>query len=114
MVLKRNIPALPESCCLQADVLPIMGIMALLNRHAAFEGGLGISYGVVLAAYGFIALNGKMQRILVHSFLWVLVAISSSYIMYGAMGIITGSSLNTLLVMDRKAVVFPWLAGMRP
>ncbi|EEQ59823.1 hypothetical protein CBFG_03533 [Clostridiales bacterium 1_7_47FAA] len=87
------------------------GIMALLNRHAAFEGGLGISYGVVLAAYGFIALNGKMQRILVHSFLWVLVAISSSYMMYGAMGIITGSSLNTLLVMDRKAVVFPMLAG---
>lgn len=66
---------------------------------------------MVLAAYGFIALNGKMQRILVHSFLWVLVAISSSYMMYGAMGIITGSSLNTLLVMDRKAVVFPMLAG---
>ena len=87
------------------------GIMVLLNRYAAFEGGLGIGYGMVLAAYGFIALNGTMQKVIVHSFLWILVAISSSYMTYGALGIITGRSLNTLLVMGRDAVVFPMLAG---
>lgn len=91
--------------------LAYYGIMVLLNRYTAFEGLLGISYGGILAAYGLIALNGKTQKIMVHSILWILVAISSSYMTYGALGIITGRSLNTLLVMDRGAVVFPMLAG---
>ena len=87
------------------------GVMVLLNRHIAFEGLLGISYAGVLAAYGLIALKGKAQKVIIHSLLWVLVAISSSHLVYGALGIITGISLNTLLVMDRGAVVFPMLAA---
>ncbi|WP_367932235.1 hypothetical protein [Enterocloster citroniae] len=87
------------------------GVMALLHRYAVFEGALGIGYGAVLAAYGLTALNGKTQKIIVHSFLWILVAISCSYMTYGALGIVTGSSLDVLFVMDRNAVVFPMLAG---
>ena len=87
------------------------GVMALLHRYAVFEGVLGIGYGAVLAAYGLTALNGKTQKIIVHSFLWIVVAISCSYMTYGALGIVTGSSLDVLFVMDRNAVVFPMLAG---
>ena len=91
--------------------LAYYGIMVLLNRYIVFEGFLGISYGVVLTAYGLIALNGKAQKVIVHSLLWILIAISSSYMIYGTLGIITGRSLNTLMIMDRDAVVFPILAG---
>ena len=76
--------------------------MVLLNRYIVFEGFLGISYSVVLTAYGLIALNGKAQKVIVHSLLWILIAISSSYMIYGTLGIITGRSLNTqMCIRDR-------------
>ena len=84
------------------------GVMVLLNRHIAFEGLLGISYAGVLAAYGLIALKGKAQKVIIHSLLWVLVAISSSHLVYGALGIITGGARLYFPCWQHVPLNFPW------
>lgn len=85
-------------------------VVTFLNMTSTFEGLLGLGYGLVLIAYGWIALEGSWGEKTAMGFLWVVIALISAYMMFGAIGIITGSSLNRLLESDDSFRVYSAIA----
>lgn len=67
-----------------------------LNLVIEFEGVLGFFYGGVLIAYAFVALEGRLQDFLIAGALWVLIAMVSTYAIFGVLGIVSDKSLQEL------------------
>lgn len=80
------------------------------NIHVQFEGVLGGAYGVVLLIYGLVALKGQIHEMAMISLSWILIAMISAYMMFGALGIMTGESLTLLLNSQEEYRIYSALA----
>lgn len=87
-------------------------VVTALNQMARFEGLLGFSYGLLLAAYGFAALEGRPAEFLLAGLLWVLTALAGTHGIFGIMGIITGESLDMMLGKGDDQLFFASLAAL--
>ncbi len=86
--------------------------VTFLNWLVPFEGVLGFFYGIILIVYAFLALEGSIQDFLTAGILWVLVALISTYGVFGVMGILTEDRLDELLLADGKMVLYASLAAL--
>lgn len=82
-----------------------------LNYFTAFEGILGIGYCLVTAGYGLVALNGDKRKIIAFSFIWLLIAMISSYVMFVVWGIATDKSLKTLMAEEGNIRIYLSIAA---
>ena len=87
------------------------GIITVLNKAVFFEGVLGVGYGVILIIYGCLTLNGKIHEKITMGFLWIVIIILNSYIIWHGIRIISGKELSDLLYSNTGVEIYATLAG---
>lgn len=86
--------------------------VTFLNWLIPFESVLGFCYGIILIVYAFLALDGSPQDFLVAGLLWVLVALISTYGVFGVMGILTAKGLDEMLMTEGEMLLYASLAAL--
>lgn len=76
-----------------------------------FEGVMGFVYGIAVIGYGLAALRGKPGNIIFHGILWMLITIIGTYMAYGALGIVRGSGLRSLVENSSQLGRLVWLSA---
>lgn len=76
-----------------------------------FEGVMGFVYGIAVIGYGLAALRGKSGNIIFHGILWMLITIIGTYMAYGALGIVRGSGLRSLVENSSQLGRLVWLSA---
>lgn len=81
------------------------GVLLFLTRENKFEGISGLAYAAVLLIYGMFALKGRFQEKVLFGILWTLIALVSSYILFGLCGILTSKSLEMLFSEKSNGII---------
>lgn len=87
------------------------GVVTFLYGRSEFEGMTGIFYGLAVLLYAQIALIGKFREKVMVSMLWVLIALISTYMVYGIVGALTNNSLAVLFANHRDSRVYASIAA---
>lgn len=87
-------------------------IVTTLNRVIEFEGVLGFFYGIVLIAYAFLALEGRIQDFLIAGVLWVLIVMISTYGIFGVMGIVSEKGLDELYSLEGDRLFYASIVAL--
>lgn len=73
--------------------------VTVMNVWVHFEGVLGLAYSILLVVYARIALKGNLWDEIIASWIWVFIALFSSYAVFAILRIITGYDFHYLITI---------------
>ncbi len=87
-------------------------VATVLNRMAESEGVLFFLYGMVVAGYAFLALEGNPQDFLAAGLLWVLIVLIGTYGVFGFMGLASGKGLDEMAGLGSGELLYASLTAL--
>ena len=92
--------------CIKHRILFAMGcgvyffVVTQINYRTNYEGILCLLYGGIVTLYGVLALKGSIHDKVFLGFLWILIVLFGTFIIYGIVGIVTEKNIKTLLELE--------------
>lgn len=76
--------------------------VTVMNVWVHFEGILGLAYSILLIGYARVALKGNLWDEIVASWIWVFIALFSSYAVFAIVRLITGYDFHYLITNENS------------